>query len=422
MKLQITNVAAGRVPVNATVQGKHYAVQIAKGQRLSLADVQAAGKAHGEGVVATREGTTLKLKYADGTTVSIENFYSVCANGECAVQLDGLAADPVSIAADTAAGTSDVVYAYGTPAQLHDILGEAAQSVLSQATPVADGVVEFLPTASSHFSPLGMLGLGALGVAGIVGIAAASGGSGGGDDGKSGSDDGNASGSGPTTPTKPPFGAPKLALKHDAGGSASDGISNDGHIKVTGVNPGNDWEYTTDGGKTWTKGTNDEFVLPEGDFPPGAIQVRQINGAGDKSPVGQSPIAIVIDKTPPTTDFDAPSVKLKHDAGTSGSDGRSNDGTMLVDGVTPGNGWEYTTDNGKTWTKGTGDTFDLPEGDHPPGTVQVRQVDLAGNTSPVGKTTTEIVIDKTPPSDFDAPGVKLKHDAGTSGSDGTSND
>ncbi|OZI65626.1 hypothetical protein [Bordetella genomosp. 1] len=421
MKLQITNVAAGGAVVKPVEPGQHPVVKIAKGQRLALADKAAPGQA--EGVVATRDGEALELKYADGTSVRVENFYTECVNGECEILVDGAAAEPVSLTAETAGG-ADVVYAYGSPEALHGMLGDAAEALLAEATSVAGGMLEFAPAtaavaagaAPAGLSPWTVLGLGALGVAGVA--AAASGG--GGHD-----NDDTASTPSAPQPVTPParLGAPVLALKHDAGGSASDGVSNDGRMVVKGVDPGNTWEYTTDGGTTWKAGTGDEFDLPEGDYKAGDVKARQIDAAGHKSPVSNTPSAISIDKTPPTSGFDAPAVALKNDAGGSASDGLSNDGTMKVTGVTPGNGWEYTTDGGTTWKAGSGDEFDLPEGDYKAGDVKVRQVDLAGNTSPAGDTPTAITIDKTPPtSGFDAPVVKLKHDAGGSASDGVSND
>jgi len=421
MKLQITNVAAGGAVVKPVEPGQHAVVKIAKGQRLALADKAAPGQA--EGVVATRDGEALELKYADGTSVRVENFYTECVNGECEILVDGAAAEPVSLTAETAGG-ADVVYAYGSPEALHGMLGDAADALLAEATPVAGGMLEFAPAtaavaagaAPAGLSPWTVLGLGALGVAGVA--AAASGG--GGHD-----NDDTASTPSAPQPVTPParLGAPVLALKHDAGGSASDGVSNDGRMVVKGVDPGNTWEYTTDGGTTWKAGTGDVFDLPEGDYKAGDVKARQIDAAGHKSPVGNTPTAITIDKTPPTSGFDAPAVALKHDAGGSASDGLSYDGTMKVTGVTPGNGWEYTTDGGTTWKAGSGDEFDLPEGDYKAGDVKVRQVDLAGNTSPAGDTPAAITIDKTPPtSGFDAPVVKLKHDAGGSASDGVSND
>src|SRR5690606_13008442 len=41
------------------------------------------------------------------------------------------------------------------------------------------------------------------------------------------------------------------------------------------------WEYSTDGGETWTEGEGDSFVLEEGEYED--VQVRQTDAAGNAS-------------------------------------------------------------------------------------------------------------------------------------------
>ena len=48
--------------------------------------------------------------------------------------------------------------------------------------------------------------------------------------------------------------APTVALALDTGASSSDGITNIGTVNVSGLIAGNSWEYSIDGGTTWTAG------------------------------------------------------------------------------------------------------------------------------------------------------------------------
>ncbi|MFG6668825.1 hypothetical protein ACGK9R_17235, partial [Halomonas sp. HNIBRBA4712] len=54
-----------------------------------------------------------------------------------------------------------------------------------------------------------------------------------------------------------------------------DGITSNGTVNVLGLVDGATWEYSTDGGASWTDGTGDSFVLDEGTYAAGTVQVRQ---------------------------------------------------------------------------------------------------------------------------------------------------
>jgi len=180
-----------------------------------------------------------------------------------------------------------------------------------------------------------------------------------------------------TLDTVPPV-APSFALAADTGTSATDGITADGRIAVVGLEPTGTWEYSTDGGTSWTAGQGTVFTLPEGTYPAGGIRVRQTDAAGNVSPVAQSGFVIVVDTTPPL----APAVTLANDTGESPTDGITNDGRLTIGGVEPAGRWESSIDGGLTWTTGAGTTRLVPPGIFPAGTVLVRQIDLAGNLSP----------------------------------------
>ena len=153
-------------------------------------------------------------------------------------------------------------------------------------------------------------------------------------------------------------------LEHDLGSSGSDGITNDGTVVITGgLESGASWQYTTNGGTSWNVGTGTSFDLTPGTYAAGAVQLRQVDGAGNvgtATPLG----AITIDVTPPA----APTATLSGLA------------TVDVGGLETGATWAYSTNGGGTWTTGTGSSFELPAGVYDADDVLVRQTDLAGNT------------------------------------------
>ncbi|WP_042072987.1 Ig-like domain-containing protein, partial [Acinetobacter gerneri] len=95
-----------------------------------------------------------------------------------------------------------------------------------------------------------------------------------------------------------------LSLAADTGSSATDGITSNGTINVTGINQSastGTWEYSTDGGTTWTPGSGTSFTLPsDGTYAADQIQVRQSNPALDAPSVSKLGEAVVIDTQLPT--------------------------------------------------------------------------------------------------------------------------
>ncbi|MCP8464706.1 Ig-like domain-containing protein [Pseudomonas sp. ZM23] len=188
--------------------------------------------------------------------------------------------------------------------------------------------------------------------------------------------------------------------------SASDGITSNGTINVTGLEAGASWQYSLDGGTTWLNGTGTQITgLAEGAT---TVQVRQTDAAGNVSPVAT--LNVTVDTAAPA----APSLALESDTGVSASDGITSNGTINVTGLEAGASWQYSLDGGTTWVDGSGTQITgLAEGAN---TVQVRQTDAAGNVSPVG--TLNVTVDTAAA----APGLALESDTGVSASDGiTSN-
>ncbi|WP_232442191.1 beta strand repeat-containing protein, partial [Burkholderia ubonensis] len=188
--------------------------------------------------------------------------------------------------------------------------------------------------------------------------------------------------------------APGVALTTDSGSSAVDHITNVGTLNLSGVETGATVEYSTDGGHTWstsfgaTEGVND-------------VQVRQTDIAGNTS--DPTSFSFTLD-----TSAAAPGVALTTDSGSSASDHVTNVGTLNLSGVEAGATVEYSTDGGHTWST----SFSATEGVND---VQVRQTDIAGNTS--SATSFSFTLDTSAA----APGVALTTDSGSSASDHVTN-
>lgn len=92
-----------------------------------------------------------------------------------------------------------------------------------------------------------------------------------------------------TAPVAPGFG---LALDS---GVPGDGITNNGMVHVTGLEPGAGFQYSTDGGSHWTNGSGDSFTLPGSAlYLAGAVQVRQVDVAGNTGAAGASSSSITV--------------------------------------------------------------------------------------------------------------------------------
>ncbi|BBP45129.1 hypothetical protein THMIRHAS_05020 [Thiosulfatimonas sediminis] len=115
-----------------------------------------------------------------------------------------------------------------------------------------------------------------------------------------------------------------------------------------------------------------------------------------------------------------PTIALNSDTGSSAFDGITSDNVVNVSGLEAGATWEYSLDNGATFTAGTGTSFNLTNDTaYAMGTVQVRQTDVAGNTSLAGSNAMAWTEDSTNPA---APTIALNSDTGSSAADGITSD
>ncbi|MEB3361767.1 MAG: choice-of-anchor L domain-containing protein [Synechococcaceae cyanobacterium] len=190
--------------------------------------------------------------------------------------------------------------------------------------------------------------------------------------------------------------APSLALVADTGTSASDRITGNPNLAVGLLESGGAWEFSRDGGASWSGGSGSGFALPDGIYAAGAVRVRQRDTAGNLGPAIATTAALTIDTVAPV----APSFRLTSDTGSSGSDQISGNGAITVSGLINGHSWQYTSNGGGGWSAlqpASTTSFSLAAGTYAAGSVAVRQSDVAGNTSPATSNSAPISIDVTLP-------------------------
>ncbi len=185
---------------------------------------------------------------------------------------------------------------------------------------------------------------------------------------------------------------PTLGLSSDSGSISNDGISSIGTVTVGALEAGGTWQYSSDGGSTWATGSGSSFSLGAASYAANRVQVKQTDVAGNVSTPGSHANALQIDQGAL-----APSLALANDSGSSSSDGVSMVGTVNVSGLEAGATWQYSINSGSAWSSGVGISFSLAAGSYAADVVQVKQRDLAGNDSPVGKASA-LNIDQTQPA------------------------
>lgn len=181
---------------------------------------------------------------------------------------------------------------------------------------------------------------------------------------------------------------PVVRLSQDTGWLADDHVTRVGTLSVTGLENGALLQYSVNGGSTWSTG----FKAVAG---ANSVWVRQTDKAGNVS------AATTFDFTLDTTAAAAPAVQLAHDTGLAG-DGLTRDAGLSV-GLEAGARAQFSTNGGVTWL----DALTPVEGLN---TVQVRQVDLAGNASKA--TSFSFTLDTTAAA---APTLQLLSDTGAPG-------
>ncbi|BBB22254.1 glycosyl hydrolase, BNR repeat-containing protein [Abyssogena phaseoliformis symbiont OG214] len=169
-----------------------------------------------------------------------------------------------------------------------------------------------------------------------------------------------------------------LSLNSDTGNDTSDGKTKDATINVI---TGSDvtWEFTINGSIDWaTGGTGNGSFELTGSNPHtvGDIQVK-IADQDDSNAVTLSHYGVTsIDVSTAT----ATATLTLASAGDTGAADNSITSNKVIN-VTGGGTWEYSTDGGENWIKGSGASFELSSQSYVQGQVQVKQVNEYGNYS-----------------------------------------
>jgi hypothetical protein len=72
------------------------------------------------------------------------------------------------------------------------------------------------------------------------------------------------------------------------------GVTSDGFVEVSGLRVGSSWQFSTNGGSSWSAGASSGFTLPEGTYAAGAVRVRQTDSDGLTSTAAQNAAAITV--------------------------------------------------------------------------------------------------------------------------------
>jgi len=207
-----------------------------------------------------------------------------------------------------------------------------------------------------------------------------------------------------------------ITLARDTGGSASDGITNDGTINLSGLENGATWQYSLNGGGSWSTGSGTSVKLKGTVDGAGnadgakTIVVRQTDLAGNNSAVSDN-LSLTLDTLVPAK----LSLALARDTGVI-NDKITSDGTVNITGLEANASWQWSTDGGVNWSRGSGTSF-LVSGDGNKA-VTARQIDLAGNLGAVSDVLT-FTLDGGLPN---RPAVSLARDTGASSSDKITSD
>jgi len=161
---------------------------------------------------------------------------------------------------------------------------------------------------------------------------------------------------------------PTLALTIDSGIN-NDLVTNNGTVTVSNLENGATWQFSENSGLTWQAGTGNSFVV-SGDGNK-HVQVQQIDVAGNVSATANLNFVLDISALLPT-------VALATDSNING-DLITNNGTLTVSNLENGATWQFSENSGLTWQAGLGNSF-VVSGDGNK-TVQVQQIDVAGNVS-----------------------------------------
>ena len=186
---------------------------------------------------------------------------------------------------------------------------------------------------------------------------------------------------------------PVLSIK-DLGSNTSDNLTSDPKVYVSDIETGSIWEYSLDGGQTWTLGKGNSFEAglfgQNTSYSSNQIQVKQTDVYGNER-IGKLSNAVTFDTLRHQLDM-----KLSDDSGSIKNDFITNNGEVTVSNLPIDlDYWQYSV-NGSEFINGTGNSFVLPEGVYEDSDIQIVMFDKAGNKSAIWNAETW-VVDTTPP-------------------------
>ncbi|MDV2470006.1 Ig-like domain-containing protein [Acinetobacter chinensis] len=155
-----------------------------------------------------------------------------------------------------------------------------------------------------------------------------------------------------------------VQLETDTGVSATDGITSNGKILVSGLETGATWEYSLDGGKTWNAGAGSDFSTVDGKYD---VQVRQTDAAGNSEVKNLGPITV--DSAAPA----APSVNIVPNGSSINGTGEA--GAVVTMEVVGGKTYSTIVDASGKFSVAVSPILIAGE------TVKAYQTDAAGNKS-----------------------------------------
>ena len=168
--------------------------------------------------------------------------------------------------------------------------------------------------------------------------------------------------------------------------TGTDTITSDRTVNVNDLEDTSTFEYSLDGGTTWTLGTGTSFEL-EADtvYVDNDVQVRSTDVAGNVS-TAVSVGAVTTDNT-----ADDVELKLATDTGKLDDDRITKDATVNVGSLESTSTWQYSTDGGTSWNTGEGTSFELEDNtSYIAEQIQVKTIDIAGNEAIVNMGTVTV--------------------------------
>ena len=164
----------------------------------------------------------------------------------------------------------------------------------------------------------------------------------------------------------------------------------------------NDTVYTIDSGpnlprvntddNTWTLTNSDIWTsqLTQGDY---TVTVYLSSMSNGNSITNSNFITTAVDTVKPAEPTFTPI-----DTGLLSNDGITNNGLITINNLEMGATWQYSISGDNGFVDGTGSNFMLTNNTtYEANTIQIRQIDKAGNVSDIGKNTSRIIVDNTNP-------------------------